>query len=165
MAKILIVDDAPFMRTTLKAILKKRGYDVVGEAENGAQGLELCQKLSPDLVILDVIMPGMNGLETLQKIMSECPTKVIMCTAKGEFAVECYQKGALSFVPKPFAEDSLIQAVEQTLNPPEPAQPASSSAMPTSTPPEYVLDLMDMMKQLLTEQTKTNALLEKWLAK
>ena len=116
---ILIVDDAAFMRINLKNILKKAGYDVVGEAENGAKAVAKYDELEPDLVTMDITMPEMDGLEAVKEIMkSDSGAKVIMCSAMGQqsMVVEAIEAGAKDFIVKPFKDDRVIEAIEKALN-------------------------------------------------
>jgi len=119
MAGIMIVDDAAFMRMMIKDILTKNGYQVAGEAENGAVAVENYSTIKPDLVIMDITMPEMDGIEALRKIKSIDPSaKVIMCSAMGQQAmvIDAIQAGARDFVVKPFQPDRVIEAVRKALN-------------------------------------------------
>ena len=115
MAKnILICDDAAFMRMMIKDILTKNGYNVAGEAENGAKAVEKYAELKPDLVLMDITMPEMDGIEALKKIKASDPSaSVIMCSAMGQQAmvIESIQSGAKDFIVKPFQADRVIEAV------------------------------------------------------
>lgn len=116
--RILIVDDAAFMRMMIKEILTKHGYEVVGEAVNGVQAVEKYQELKPDLVTLDITMPEMDGIEALKRIRQIDPqAKVIMCSAMGQQAmvIDAIQAGAKDFIVKPFQADRVIEAVRKTL--------------------------------------------------
>ncbi|MDI3327186.1 MAG: response regulator [Alicyclobacillaceae bacterium] len=116
--RILIVDDAAFMRMMIKEILTKHGYEVVGEAVNGVQAVEKYQELKPDLVTLDITMPEMDGIEALKRIRQLDPqAKVIMCSAMGQQAmvIDAIQAGAKDFIVKPFQADRVIEAVRKTL--------------------------------------------------
>ena len=119
MAKnILIVDDAAFMRMMIKDILTRNGYNVVGEAENGAKALEKYKELSPDLVLMDITMPEVDGIQALKNIRAEFPSaKVIMCSAMGQQAmvIDSIQNGASDFVVKPFQADRVIDAVKKAI--------------------------------------------------
>ena len=119
MAKnILVCDDAAFMRMMIKNTLSKGGYNVVGEAENGAKAVEKYKELSPDLVLMDITMPEMDGIQALKEIKSLDPNaKVIMCSAMGQQAmvVESIQAGARDFIVKPFQEDRVIEAVKKVV--------------------------------------------------
>jgi len=117
MAKnILICDDAAFMRMMIKDILTKNGYNVVGEAENGKIAVDKYTELSPDLVLLDITMPEMDGIESLKLIKKSFPdAKVVMITAAGqkEKMMEALKLGAAEFVSKPFIEESVLDAMKR----------------------------------------------------
>ncbi len=116
--KILIVDDAAFMRMMIKEVLTKNGFDVVGEAENGRIALDKYKELSPDLVIMDITMPEVNGIESLKMIKAFNPAaKVVMCSAMGQQAmvIEAIQNGAKDFIVKPFQADRICEAVRKVL--------------------------------------------------
>ena len=119
MAKnILICDDAAFMRMMIKDILTKNGYNVVGEAENGAKGVEKYGELKPDLVLMDITMPEMDGLQALKSIMSsDGNTKVIICSAMAQqsMVIESIQNGAKDFIVKPFQADRVLEAVKKVV--------------------------------------------------
>lgn len=116
--RILVVDDAAFMRMMLKDILKKNGYEVVGEGADGAEAVSKFDELRPDLVTLDITMPEMDGIEALKKIKTIDPSaKVIMCSAMGQQAmvIDAIQAGAKDFIVKPFQADRVIEAIKKTL--------------------------------------------------
>ncbi|MDR1117346.1 MAG: response regulator [Oscillospiraceae bacterium] len=116
MAKVLIVDDAAFMRISIKNMLSKNGYDVVGEAENGRVGVEKYKELSPDIVTMDITMPEMSGLDALKEIMKINPAaQVIMVSAMGQEAMvrDAIISGAKGFIVKPFKEDGIVQALKK----------------------------------------------------
>ena len=118
MANILIVDDASFMRMMIKDILTKGGFNVVGEAENGAKGVEKYKELQPDLVIMDITMPEMDGIQAVKEIKKINPdAKVIMCSAMGQQAmvIEAIQAGAKDFIVKPFQNDRVVEAVKKVI--------------------------------------------------
>ena len=119
MAKnILICDDAAFMRMMIKDILTKNGYNVVGEAENGAKGVEKYNELKPDLVLMDITMPEMDGIAALKAIKANDPgASVIMCSAMGQQAmvIESIQSGARDFIVKPFQADRVLEAVQKAV--------------------------------------------------
>lgn len=119
MAKnILICDDAAFMRMMIRDILTKNGYNVVGEAENGARAVEKYSEVSPDLVLMDITMPEMDGIQALKAIRAKDPNaKVIMCSAMGQQAmvIESIQSGAKDFIVKPFQADRVIDAVKKVV--------------------------------------------------
>ena len=119
MAKnILICDDAAIMRMMIKDILTKNGYNIAGEAENGAKAVEKYAELKPDLVLMDITMPEMDGIEALKKIKASDPgASVIMCSAMGQQAmvIESIQSGAKDFIVKPFQADRVIEAVQKVV--------------------------------------------------
>ena len=119
MAKnILICDDAAFMRMMIKDILTKNGYTVVGEAENGAKAIEKYAELKPDLVLMDITMPEMDGIQALKGIKAADPgASVIMCSAMGQQAmvIESIQSGAKDFIVKPFQADRVLEAVKKVV--------------------------------------------------
>ena len=106
MAKnILVCDDAAFMRMMIKDILTKNGYNIVAEAENGVKAVEKFNETKPDLVLMDITMPEMDGIQALKKIKEIDPSScVIMCSAMGQQAmvIEAIQSGAKDFIVKPF---------------------------------------------------------------
>ena len=119
MAKnILICDDAAFMRMMIKDILTKNGYNIVGEAENGAKAVEKYAELKPDLVLMDITMPEMDGIEALKKIKAaDANASIIMCSAMGKQAmvIESIQSGAKDFIVKPFQADRVLEAVQKVV--------------------------------------------------
>ena len=119
MAKnILICDDAAFMRMMIKDILTKNGYNVAGEAENGVKAIEKYKELNPDLVLMDITMPEMDGIQALKGIKAaDASAKVIMCSAMGQQAmvIESIQAGAKDFIVKPFQADRVIEAVKKVV--------------------------------------------------
>lgn len=118
MAKILVVDDAAFMRMMIKDILTKNGMEVVGEAADGAQAVERYQELTPDLVTMDITMPEVDGIEALKRIRAIDPqARVIVCSAMGQQAmvIDAIQAGAKDFIVKPFQADRVIEAVQKAL--------------------------------------------------
>ncbi|MDR0324712.1 MAG: response regulator [Oscillospiraceae bacterium] len=116
--KILIVDDAAFMRMMIKDVLTKNGFEVIGEAENGKIAIERYKELNPDLVIMDITMPEMNGIDALKGIKAaNSAAKVVMCSAMGQQAmvIEAIQSGAKDFIVKPFQADRVCEAVRKVL--------------------------------------------------
>ncbi|MFP4697259.1 MAG: response regulator [Eubacteriales bacterium] len=116
---ILIVDDAAFMRMMIKDILSKNGYEVVGEAENGVKAVDKYAELKPDLVIMDITMPEMDGIQAVKKIKSEDnDAKIIMCSAMGQQAmvIESIQSGAKDFIVKPFQAERVLEAVGKAIS-------------------------------------------------
>ncbi|MGX7232259.1 response regulator [Enterococcus italicus] len=119
MKKVLIVDDAVFMRMKLKDILEKNGYEVVGEAQNGQEAFEKYQASTPDLVTMDINMPELDGLEALKLIRNfDGNAKVIMCSAMGQqgMVMDAIRAGAVDFIVKPFDTDRVIKAVDKALS-------------------------------------------------
>lgn len=118
MANILVVDDAEFMRMTLKKMLETHGYTVVAEAGTGAAAVEEFARTRPDLVLLDITMPEMGGVEALRRIKEiDSAAKVVICSAVGQQAIvaQTVEYGAIDFVVKPFEEYQLIAAVKSAL--------------------------------------------------
>ena len=118
MAKIMIVDDAAFMRLILRNILTENGYDIAGEADNGEQAVIRYRECHPDLVTLDITMPDKDGIHALREIMAYDPNaKVVMCSAMGQQAmvIESIQSGAKDFIVKPFQADRVIEAVQKVV--------------------------------------------------
>lgn len=117
--KIMLVDDAGFMRMMIRETLKKDGYDDIIEAENGEVAISKYRDEKPDLVIMDITMPVMDGITSLKEIMKIDPkAKVIMCSAMGQEAmvVESIKYGALDFIVKPFKPEKMLRTVDNLLN-------------------------------------------------
>ena len=117
--RILIVDDAAFMRMMLKDILNKNGYDVCGEASNGNEALEKYKELKPDLVTLDITMLEKDGISALKDIRAfDSGAKCIMCSAMGQQAmvIEAIQSGARDFIVKPFQADRVLESIRKVLD-------------------------------------------------
>ncbi|KUL13013.1 Chemotaxis protein CheY [Bacillus licheniformis] len=114
MTRVLIVDDAKFMRDKIREILETEDLQVAGEAENGEEAVLLYQELQPDLVIMDITMPVKNGIEALKDMIQLNPkVKVIMCTAMRQkrIVVEVIEAGAKDFIVKPFEETKVVEAI------------------------------------------------------
>lgn len=114
--RILIADDALFMRNMLRDIFVKAGFQVVGEAANGVEAVERYHELQPDLVTMDIVMPLKSGIEALQQITREDPdARVVMCSALGQEAlvIEAVQAGAKDFIVKPFKEERVLDVVRR----------------------------------------------------
>lgn len=120
MAKtVLIVDDAAFMRMMLKDILTKNGFEVVGEAQNGKEGVEAFQKYKPDIITMDITMPEMNGIDAVKAIKALDPSvKVVMVSAMGQqpMVIEAIQAGANDFIVKPFQPERVVEAITKVLS-------------------------------------------------
>ncbi len=118
-ARILIVDDAAFMRMMIKDILTKNGYEIVGEAENGRVAVDKYQELRPDLTTMDITMPEMDGITAVKEIRKTDPkANIIMCSAMGQQAmvIDAIQAGAKDFIVKPFQPDRVLEAVRKALS-------------------------------------------------
>lgn len=116
MKKVLIVDDAAFMRLSLKTLLEKNGFKVIGEAENGLVGVRKFKELKPDIVTMDITMPEMDGVQALKEIISIDPNaKIVMISALGQepHVKESVLSGAKGFIVKPFKEEYLIKALRK----------------------------------------------------
>lgn len=117
-ARVLVVDDAAFMRATLRDIFTRAGYVVVGEAKNGREAVELYARHLPDLVTMDIVMPELSGIEAVRIITSSHPqARIIMCSAMGQqsLVIEAIQAGARDFVIKPFQASRVLEAAARTL--------------------------------------------------
>ena len=118
MPRVLVCDDAAFMRMMLKDILTKNGYEVVGEAANGNEAKQKYDELQPDIVTMDITMPECDGIQALKSIIAKNPSaKVIMCSAMGQQAmvIESIQSGAKDFIVKPFQADRVIDSVSKVV--------------------------------------------------
>ncbi|MBC7544338.1 MAG: response regulator [Candidatus Sericytochromatia bacterium] len=118
MARVLVVDDAAFMRMMIKDILQKNGYEIAGEAANGAEAASLYQELKPDVVTMDITMPEMDGITAVKEIKKVDPrARIIMCSAMGQQAMvlDAIQAGASDFVVKPFQEDRVLDAIKKVM--------------------------------------------------
>ncbi|MGH4121146.1 response regulator [Clostridium sp.] len=118
MAKVLIVDDAAFMRMMIKDILEKNGFNVIGEANNGIKAVELYKVERPDVVTMDITMPDMDGIEAVKAIKAFDPTaKIIMCSAMGQqsMVMDAIRAGARDFIVKPFQADRVLEAIKKVV--------------------------------------------------
>lgn len=118
MARILITDDAMFMRMQLKSILTGLGHEVVGEAADGYEAIEKNEELDPDIITMDITMPNLNGTEAVRQIRKTDPdVKIIMCSAMGQqrMVVEAIEAGAQDFIVKPFTPERVKEAVDKVL--------------------------------------------------
>lgn len=119
MANILIVDDAAFMRMTIKKMVEAHGHVVVGEAENGVEAIKKYQELRPDIILLDITMPEMNGVDAMRALKGlDAGVKVIICSAMGQQAMvaQTIQAGAKDFIVKPFVEERLMASIDKVLS-------------------------------------------------
>jgi two-component system chemotaxis response regulator CheY len=118
MARVLIVDDAAFMRMMIKDILEKNGFEVIGEASNGIKAVEIYKKERPDVVTMDITMPDMDGIEAVKEIKAFDPNaKVIMCSAMGQqtMVMDAIRAGARDFIVKPFQQDRVLEAIRKAV--------------------------------------------------
>lgn len=118
-AKILIADDSAYARSILKDLLLRNEYEVVGEAENGKEALVLYEKLKPDLVMMDIMMPEMSGIQALREIREQYPEAVVvMGAAMGQqnLVVDAIKSGAAEFFIKPVQADKVVEAIEKALH-------------------------------------------------
>ncbi len=114
MAKVLIVEDAPFIREMIRDILESHDHEIVGEAANGLEAIEKYKALKPDVVLMDILMPGMDGLSAIMKIIElDSKAKIIVVSAlvKEALRKEAMRAGAVDFVAKPFQVERLLEAV------------------------------------------------------
>ncbi len=119
MKRVLIADDAAFMRMAIKTMLDKNGFEVVGEAENGHIAVRKFKELKPDIVTMDITMPEMTGIEALKSIKEIDPeAKVIMISAMGQEVLvrEAIALGAKSFIVKPFKEDHVVKTLNKVMS-------------------------------------------------
>lgn len=118
MRKVLIVDDAAFMRMSIRKLLKENGFENIEEAQNGVEALLKYKKFQPDIVTMDITMPEMSGIDTLKEIIKYDPNaKVVMISATGQEAMvmEAIMHGAKSFIIKPFKDDHVIKTLNKVL--------------------------------------------------
>ena len=116
--RILIADDAAFMRMMIKDILGKGGYEIAGEAADGNEALAKFKELKPDLVTMDITMPNCDGIQSLKQIKeADANANVVMCSAMGQQAmvIEAIQSGAKDFIVKPFQADRVLEAIKKIL--------------------------------------------------
>jgi len=116
---VLLCDDAVFIRTMIGGIVAQAGFEVVGEAENGREAVEQYGRLQPDVVVLDIVMPDMSGLEALREIRKANPEAcVVMCSAMGQQRLmeEALAEGARGFIVKPFHPSRVVEALTDAMN-------------------------------------------------
>ena len=121
MAKIMMVDDAAFMRKVIKDTLSKAGYTDLHEAVDGADAVEKYNELKPDLVLMDITMPNMDGLEALKAIRAADPNaNVVMCSAMGQetMVIDAIRSGAKDFIVKPFKPERVLKTVTSIVGEP-----------------------------------------------
>lgn len=118
-ARILIADDASFMRQMIREIIEPEGYEVVGEATNGIEAVEQFVSLRPDIVTMDIVMPKRSGIDAVKGILVEdAGAKVVMCSALGQETLvqEALQAGAQDFIVKPFKPDAVLSTLDKILD-------------------------------------------------
>lgn len=116
--RVLIVDDAVFMRNMIRDIFTEGGFEVVGEASNGLEAVDRFEEYKPDLVTMDIVMPFKSGIEATREIVASCPEAiVVMCSALGQesLVMEAIEAGATDFIVKPFKEDEVLAIVRKVL--------------------------------------------------
>ncbi len=117
-ARVLIADDASFMRHMIREIIEPEGYEVVGEATNGVEAVEQFTELHPDLITMDIVMPKRSGIDAVKGILKQDPgARIVMCSALGQEALvmEALQAGAKDFIVKPFKPDHVISTLDKAL--------------------------------------------------
>lgn len=118
MVKVLIVDDAQFMRGILKKIFEENGYEIAGEAETADEGVKKYLSLKPDVVTMDICMPNKSGIEAIKEIIkNDKKAKILVCSALGQelLVMEAIQAGAKDFIVKPFKKEKIIETMEKVL--------------------------------------------------
>ncbi|WP_270165389.1 response regulator [Paenibacillus sp. SYP-B4298] len=118
MARVMVVDDAAFMRMMIKQILTESGHEVVAEAVNGLEAIQKYKENMPDIVTMDITMPELDGVEAVKEIRQvHSKAKIIMCSAMGQqqMVVSAIQAGAADFIVKPFQKDRVLEAVHKAL--------------------------------------------------
>lgn len=118
-ARVLIVDDLAFIKLIIRDTLEKTGFEVCGEASNGIEAIEQYKRLKPDIVLMDITMPRMDGIQALQEIIkADSQARVIMCSALGQqkLIIQSIQLGAKDFIVKPFKPERIVGAIKKTLN-------------------------------------------------
>ena len=116
--RVLIVDDAVFMRNTLKEIFTSSGYEIAGEAANGVEAVEKYRDVTPEVTTMDIVMPFKNGIEATREILKQDPAAtIIICSALGQesLVMEAIEAGATDFIVKPFKAENVIQVVKKAL--------------------------------------------------
>lgn len=117
-ARVLIADDASFMRQMIREIIEPEGFEVVGESTDGIEAVEHFEELHPDLVTMDIVMPKRSGIDAVKEILAKHPKAcVVMCSALGQetLVMEALQAGARDFIVKPFKPDSVLATLRKVL--------------------------------------------------
>ncbi len=116
--KVLVCDDALFMRTMIRHTFEKAGYEVIAEAEDGQQAIDRYKEKRPDLVTMDIVMPGLGGIDSVQEIVQIDPdARIVVCTALGQdsLATQAIEAGAKEYIVKPFQSSDILEAAERAL--------------------------------------------------
>lgn len=119
MKRVLIVDDSSYMRSLVRESLESGGYEIVGEAANGEQAIDLAYDLEPDLITLDNVMPDMLGLEVLKALSKgslECKIVIVSAVGQDSMKAKGIELGAIGYVTKPFTKDGLVGDIDEMLN-------------------------------------------------
>jgi two-component system, chemotaxis family, chemotaxis protein CheY len=117
--KIMVVDDTAFMRMVMRTIMEELGHEVVAEAQNGAEAVNMYHFVRPDLITMDITMPEMDGVSALRKIKTmDASAKVVMCSAMGqrEMVLDAIRSGASDFVVKPIQKERVSEAIQKTFS-------------------------------------------------
>ena len=120
--RVLVADDAAFMRQMIREIIEPEGFEVIGEATDGLEVVEAYKKLEPDLVMMDIVMPKCSGIDALKRILAaDRAAQVVMCSALGQESLvqEALQAGARGFIVKPFKPDAVVAALRKVLEKPD----------------------------------------------
>ena len=118
MKRVLVADDASFMRQMIRDIIEPEGYEVVGEASDGVEVVDRFHELQPDVIMMDIVMPKRSGIDAVKAIVEKAPNaKVVMCSALGQEALvmEAIQAGAKDFIVKPFKPESVVSTLSKVL--------------------------------------------------
>ncbi len=113
--KVLIVDDAAFIREVLAQLLSKHGFEVAGEAVNGAEAIEMARSIQPDIIVMDIVMPEKSGIQATQEILAEFPQiKIVACSTEGSEAMvtKALEAGCCDFIVKPFKIENVVSTLK-----------------------------------------------------
>ena len=114
--RVLVADDAAFMRQMIREIIEPEGFEVVGEASDGVEVVESYHELEPDLVMMDIVMPKCSGIDAVKEIVAKAPAaRIVMCSALGQetLVMEALQAGAQDFIVKPFKPDAVLSILKK----------------------------------------------------
>ncbi len=114
--RVLVADDAAFMRQMIREIIEPEGFEVVGEASDGVEVVESFRELEPDLVMMDIVMPKRSGIDAVKEIVAKAPAaRIVMCSALGQesLVMEALQAGAKDFIVKPFKPDAVLSTLRK----------------------------------------------------